>query len=55
MTERPISAYLGVDKLEIMDEAINYHAFLLAFVTARARSDDIIPDFGAGTGSLARP
>ena len=55
MTERPISAYLGVDKLEIMDEAINYNASLLAFVTARARSDDIIPDFGAGTGSLARP
>jgi hypothetical protein len=47
MTERPISAYLGVDKLEIMDEAINYNASLLAFVTARARSDDIIPDFGA--------
>ena len=55
MTERPISAYLGVDKLESMDEAINYNASLLAFVTARARSDDIIPDFGAGTGSLARP
>ncbi len=54
MTEPPISAYLGVDNLEIMDEAINYNAFLLALVTARARSDDIILDF-AGTGSLARP
>jgi hypothetical protein len=55
MTERLISACLGVDNLEIVDEAIHYNAFLLALVTARARSDDIILDFAAGTGSLARP
>jgi hypothetical protein len=28
MTEPPISAYSGVDNLEIMDDAVNYNAFL---------------------------
>jgi len=55
MTEPPIRAYSGVDNLEIMDEAVNYNAFLLDLVTSRVRPDDAILDFGAGTGVLARP
>ena len=55
MTEPPICAYSGVDNLEIMDDAVNYNAFLLDLVTSRVRPDDAILDFGAGTGVLARP
>jgi SAM-dependent methyltransferase len=55
MTEPPISAYSGLDNLEIMDDAVNYNAFLLDLVTSRISLDDAILDFGAGTGVLARP
>jgi SAM-dependent methyltransferase len=48
-------AYSGVAALETMAEAVNYNAFLLGLITARVNSNDWILDFGAGTGTLARP
>ena len=59
MTEPPISAHLGVDNSEIMEEAVAYDAFLLGTVTARVR--DVFARtascwiFGAGPVSLAHP
>jgi len=55
MTETPIRAYSGIDNLEIMDDAMNYNAFLLDLVTSRVRPDDAILDFGAGRGVLGEP
>jgi SAM-dependent methyltransferase len=55
MTAIPEGAYLGVDNLEVMEEALNYNAFLRSLVTARARPTDEILDFGAGSGVLAHP
>jgi SAM-dependent methyltransferase len=49
------SAYSGVDSLEVMDEAVNYNAFLRGLVTARGRPGDRILDFGAGSGMMALP
>jgi len=48
-------AYPGVDTLEVMDEAVNYNAFLQSLVIAELRSTDRALDFGAGSGMLARP
>src|SRR5829696_8866736 len=53
-TEAPF-AYSGVAALETMAEAVNYNAFLLDLITARVNLNDRILDFGAGTGTLARP
>src|SRR5947209_13192503 len=49
------TAYSGVDNLEVMEQALNYNAFLQGLVTTRAKLGDAILDFGAGTGVLARP
>src|SRR4051812_10577632 len=48
-------AYAGTDNLEVMEEALNYNAFLLSLVTARVQPSDMILDFGAGSGVLACP
>lgn len=55
MPENPDQEYTGVENLEIMAEAINYNRFLHQVISARARSDDQIVDFGAGSGTFARP
>src|SRR5690348_1968430 len=47
--------YCGVDTLQIMDEALNYNAFLRQLVSSRVRPGDRILDFGAGSGMMARP
>jgi hypothetical protein len=47
------SPYSGTENLEIMEEALNYNAFLQGLIVAHARLDQEILDFGAGT--LARP
>lgn len=47
--------YSGAENLEVMEEALNYNAFLRKIVTSRARLRDRILDFGAGTGTIARP
>lgn len=55
MSSDPTGGYSGVDTLEVMEEALNYNAFLQNLVTARARPGDHILDFGAGSGMMARP
>jgi SAM-dependent methyltransferase len=55
MSAASTEAYSGVDNLEIMEEALNYNAFLRDLVISRVRPNDVIVDFGAGTGVLARP
>lgn len=47
--------YGGVDNLEVMEEALNYNAFLQRLVTSSAQPQHTLLDFGAGTGTLARP
>lgn len=47
--------YTGTDNLEVMEAAVGYNAFLRDLVAARVRAGDRILDFGAGTGTLARP
>src|SRR5271168_3201503 len=47
--------YAGVDILEVMEEALNYNAFLQGLVTSRAQPGDRILDFGAGTGMMILP
>jgi len=55
MSTGAAGAYVGTDNLEVMEEALNYNAFLLSLVTARVQLSDAILDFGAGSGVLARP
>jgi SAM-dependent methyltransferase len=55
MSPDAAGAYSGVDNLEVMEQALNYNAFLQELVTAWARPSDEILDFGAGTGVLAVP
>jgi SAM-dependent methyltransferase len=54
-TDPAAPGYTGVDNLEIMEEAINYNAFLHALVIAQSAPTYQILDFGAGSGVLARP
>jgi SAM-dependent methyltransferase len=46
--------YTGADSLEVMEEAVNYNAYLLRLVTREARIGDAVLDFGAGIGTFAR-
>lgn len=55
MSEAATGPYSDIDNLEIMEEALNYKAFLRDLVVTRVRPYDDIVDFGAGTGVLARP
>jgi SAM-dependent methyltransferase len=55
MRSEAAGAYTGVETLEVMEEALNYNAFLQRLVTSRARPDERILDFGAGGGMMARP
>ncbi len=47
--------YSGVDNLEVMMEATNYNAHLIEIVTSYVKSTKALVDFGAGTGTFARP
>jgi hypothetical protein len=47
--------YNGRDNLEVMQEAKNYNRFLLDLILASARSDELLVDFGAGSGTFALP
>jgi putative flippase GtrA/SAM-dependent methyltransferase len=47
--------YTGVDNLEVMEAAKNYNRYLLGLVEGTARARDRILDFGAGSGTFARP
>jgi SAM-dependent methyltransferase len=48
-------AYVGVDNLEAMQEAVNYNAFLAREVARDALPGRTVVDFGAGVGTFARP
>lgn len=47
--------YTGIDNLEVMEAAKNYNRYLLGLVEGTARAGDRILDFGAGSGTFARP
>lgn len=46
--------YSGTDNLEVMEEAVNYNAFVARLVTDAARPGERLLDFGAGTGTFAQ-
>lgn len=50
-----MSEYSGTDKLEIMDDAVNYNAYLSNLVRTHALRKDSILDFGAGIGTFSIP
>lgn len=50
-----MSEYSGTENLEVMDDAVNYNAYLLRLVRAYALPTDRILDFGAGIGTFSLP
>ena len=55
MCDKSLTGYSGLENLEVMSEAENYNAFLLGLAAGYAEQSDLIVDFGAGTGTIARP
>jgi SAM-dependent methyltransferase len=53
MNADPVPAYSGVDNLEVMEEAVNYNAFLVDLVVGQLAGRTSVLDFGAGTGYFA--
>ena len=47
--------YSGRDNLEVMQEAKNYNKFLLDLIFSSAKNDDVLVDFGAGSGTFSFP
>lgn len=45
--------YAGVDNLEVMAKATNYHNFLSSVIRSHIRKGDKVVDFGAGLGTFA--
>ena len=50
-----MSEYSGTENLEVMDDAVNYNAYLSRLVRSYALSTDRILDFGAGIGTFSLP
>lgn len=50
-----MSDYSGTDNLEIMNDAVNYNAYLSYLVRSHTSATDRILDFGAGIGTFALP
>lgn len=50
-----MSEYAGTENLEVMDDAVNYNAYLSRMVRACALPTDRILDFGAGIGTFSIP
>jgi len=50
-----MSEYSGTGNLEVMDDAVNYNAYLSRLVRAYALPTDRILDFGAGIGTFSLP
>ncbi len=46
--------YTGTDNLEVMEEAVNFNAYVARLVIGLARPRDRVLDFGAGTGTFAQ-
>jgi len=53
MSLQPTTDYTGVDNLEVMEEAINYNAYLVDLVVHQLAERRNVLDFGAGTGYFA--
>jgi SAM-dependent methyltransferase len=49
------AAYSGSDNLEVMQDAVNYNAFLVGLLRAHVQGAHRILDFGAGRGTFAVP
>ncbi len=49
-----ISAYSGIDVLEVMESATNYNRFLFSLIEKYVSRGDSILDFGAGAGRFAK-
>jgi SAM-dependent methyltransferase len=49
-----MSEYSGIENLEVMVEAVNYNAFLVALIRSEARAGETVVDFGAGIGTFAK-
>ena len=47
-----MTSYSGTDNLEVMAEAKNYNAFLLALILQPIKLADVLMDFGAGIAPL---
>lgn len=48
-----VEQYSGTDNLEVMEEAVNYNAYVAGLVARLARPGERLLDFGAGTGTFA--
>ena len=55
MVTSGISAYAGVENLEVMKEAENYNRFLISVIMPHLRRGARVADFGAGTGTFVIP
>jgi SAM-dependent methyltransferase len=49
-----MDSYSGADILEVMEEAVNYNAYLEQLIQKNARGKKLL-DFGAGSGQFAKP
>jgi SAM-dependent methyltransferase len=47
--------YSGIDNLEVMKAAVNYNDYLANLVKSFAKPGDSVVDFGAGSGTFAKP
>lgn len=47
--------YSGKDNLDAMRHAVNYNNYLHALIARDLRKSDLVVDFGAGSGTFARP
>lgn len=50
-----MSEYLGTENLEVMDDAVNYNAYLSRLIRTYTSPTDRILDFGAGIGTFSIP
>lgn len=55
LSEMQQQAYIGVDNLEVMQEAVNYNRHLLDLVRGCAPAHGKVLDFGAGAAQFAAP
>lgn len=47
--------YSGRDNLEVMKDAINYNKYLSDLIVISAKTNEVICDFGAGSGTFCLP